>query len=71
MPQREITVTINVCSRCGFEWQQRFKDSALPARCAKCRSQYWNVARTRGVPKPEPPPTKKAKKRSRKRVKAT
>jgi DNA-directed RNA polymerase subunit RPC12/RpoP len=51
MPQRTITVVINICSRCGAEWTQRKPAGEKPARCPKCRSPYWDRERVR---KPAP-----------------
>lgn len=39
------------CNRCGHRWIKRVKDD--PKRCPSCKSQYWNVERTRNVKKKE------------------
>jgi predicted Zn-ribbon and HTH transcriptional regulator len=37
------------CERCGKVWIPRFE--RVPIKCIGCKSQYWNRARTRGVPR--------------------
>lgn len=34
------------CTRCGHEWVPNRKDS-VAKKCPKCKSPYWNRARTR------------------------
>lgn len=31
------------CIRCGYQWNpKRLKGDALPVRCARCTTPYWN-----------------------------
>lgn len=47
-----MTVKINVCLRCGYEWAQNnpIKD---PKTCPNCQSPYWNKIRRNGVITPK------------------
>lgn len=47
VPVRKIQVLECTCTRCGYKWVAR---GAVPVRCAKCGSVYWNRPRTRGKP---------------------
>ncbi len=46
MPKVPITTMGFHCERCGYEWAPR--SAAEPRVCPKCKSPYWNRARTRG-----------------------
>ena len=38
------------CLRCGYEWVPRiFKEREEPTICPRCKSPYWNKARTNKV----------------------
>lgn len=39
MPVRKITALECTCTRCKAVWVAR---GAVPVRCAKCGSVYWN-----------------------------
>ena len=51
MPEIEIKIKVNICSRCHHLWQRRKgigdKDNQ-PMVCPGCNSPYWNSKRTRG-----------------------
>ena len=56
-----ITVDEFTCERCGYAWIARVVPaSQQPARCAKCKSPYWNSPR-----KPKPGDKPKLKKTRR------
>jgi hypothetical protein len=40
MPREQRTVWVNICSRCGYEWQGT---AEAPVRCASCRSPNWDT----------------------------
>ena len=37
----EIVLQMVSCLRCGYRWPPR--KNKLPAKCARCRSKYWNT----------------------------
>ena len=43
--KQEIVLPERQCNRCDHTWLLRVTHE--PARCPKCKSQYWNKARTR------------------------
>ena len=47
MPQKRMSVTVWVCSRCGHEWQSR--EDTKPICCARCKSPFWDRPRRQAV----------------------
>jgi len=54
------TITELTCTRCGHKWYPR--SPALPTRCPKCISPYWNKPRKIKTSKPDDVNNVKAKK---------
>ena len=37
------------CERCGHVWiSEKFTAKNPPIACAKCKSPYWNIPKTKG-----------------------
>jgi hypothetical protein len=54
MPEIEIKIKVNICSRCHHLWQRRKGiEDAIPITCPNCNSPYWNTVRTRGLQRSE------------------
>jgi hypothetical protein len=41
MPEIEIKIKVNICSRCHHLWERR-KGNNQPMVCPNCNSPYWN-----------------------------
>lgn len=50
LPQKQVTITMLHCLRCGKTWIPR--KETLPKNCPECNSPYWN--KPRRVKKTEP-----------------
>jgi NAD-dependent SIR2 family protein deacetylase len=51
VPEIEIRINVEICSRCHHLWQRRRDgNGSLPITCPNCNSPYWNSMpkRTRG-----------------------
>jgi hypothetical protein len=46
VPEIEITIKVNMCSRCHHLWQRR-RDAELAKTCPTCNSPYWDSVRVR------------------------
>jgi hypothetical protein len=42
------------CLRCGYHWTPYA--GKRPRRCGRCQSPYWDIPRTKGLPKPSEGP---------------
>lgn len=52
MPEIEITIKVNICSRCHHLWERRKgigDGDNHPLVCPSCNSPYWDSVRTRGM----------------------
>jgi len=47
VPEIEIRIKVNICSRCHHLWQRRRDGNNLPITCPNCNSPYWNSIRKR------------------------
>jgi uncharacterized CHY-type Zn-finger protein len=50
MPEVEIKIKVNMCSRCNHLWERRH-GGGLAMTCPNCNSPYWNSPRVRGKKK--------------------
>ena len=52
MPEIEIKIKVNICSRCYHLWERRKGigdgKNNQPMVCPNCNSPYWNSTRVRG-----------------------
>jgi hypothetical protein len=51
MPEIEIKIKVNICSRCHHLWERRKRigdGDNQPMVCPNCNSPYWNTTRVRG-----------------------
>jgi len=51
MPEIEIRIKVNICSRCHHLWERRKgigDENNQPMVCPNCNSPYWNSIRKRG-----------------------
>jgi hypothetical protein len=46
VPEIEITIKVNMCSRCHHLWQRR-RDAELAKTCPACNSPYWDSVRVK------------------------
>lgn len=51
MPEIEIKIKVNMCSRCYHLWERRRgigNGDSQPMVCPSCNSPYWDQERKRG-----------------------